>query len=77
MQNFLPFDQQNRLIVTTCILNSHWQVCKGWEKGVLSMKIGGKCKLITPPQLGYGENGAGAIPPNAESIFDVELLGVR
>ena len=41
------------------------------------MKIGGKCKLITPPQLGYGENGTGAIPPNAESIFDVELLGVR
>ncbi len=77
MQNFLRLDQQNRLIVTTRILNSHWQVCKGWEKGVLSMKIGGKCKLITPSQRGHSASSAGAIPPNAELVFEVELLGVR
>jgi len=58
------------------VLGKH-MVIQGWEDGLQGMQVGEKRQLVIPPDLAYGKDGRGPIPPNATLTFDVEMVGLR
>ncbi|MCP3751037.1 FKBP-type peptidyl-prolyl cis-trans isomerase [Pseudomonas sp. SBB6] len=58
-----------------CVIGTG-RVIKGWDQGLMGMQVGGKRKLLVPAHLGYGERSVGAIPPNSNLTFEIELLEV-
>ena len=54
------------------------RVIRGWDEGVVGMRVGGRRTLVIPPDMGYGSRGAGGvIPPDATLLFEIELLDVK
>ena len=53
------------------------QVIKGWDEGLIGMKVGGKRKLTIPPNMGYGNRQTGPIPANSVLIFEIDLLNIE
>ncbi|QNH02470.1 FKBP-type peptidyl-prolyl cis-trans isomerase [Pseudomonas sediminis] len=58
-----------------CVIGTG-RVIKAWDQGLMGMQVGGKRKLQVPAHLGYGERSMGAIPPNSDLTFEIELLEV-
>jgi peptidylprolyl isomerase len=59
----------------SCVIGTG-RVIKGWDQGLMGMKVGGKRKLMVPAHLAYGERQMGKIPPNSDLVFEIELLEV-
>jgi peptidylprolyl isomerase len=76
LQNGTEFDSSFKTGKPAEFLIGIGKVIKGWDEGLMTMKVGGKRQLVVPPKLGYGAGGTSNIPPNSTLIFEVELLDV-
>jgi peptidylprolyl isomerase len=77
LENGTKFDSSvDRGQPFTFMIGTH-SVIQGWDEGLMTMRVGGKRRLIIPPSLGYGAQNKPGIPPNSTLIFEVELLGLQ
>ncbi len=77
LQDGFEFDNSNKRGESFTFKVGEGRVIKGWEEGLVGMKVGGQRILVIPPHLAYGEQGIGPIPPNATLVFAIDLLEVR
>jgi len=77
LMNGKKFDTSRRRRQPFEFLLGGQQFIKGWSEGISGMKVGGIRRLYIPPELGYGSEPVGKIPPNSMIVFEIELLAVR
>ena len=77
LQNGAEFDNSNKRGQPFTFKVGAGMVIKGWEQGLLGMKVGGQRVLVVPPELAYGSRKVGPIPPNSTLVFAIELLEVK
>ncbi len=77
LQNGQEFDSSRKRGETFEFKVGSGMVIRGWDEGVIGMQVGGERILVIPPEMAYGENGIGPIPPDATLIFSVELVSIQ
>jgi peptidylprolyl isomerase len=77
LQNGEEFDSSRKRGEPFVFTVGEGKVIKGWEQGLVGMKIGGQRILVIPPELAYGKDGIGPIPGNATLVFSIELMEIK
>ncbi len=77
LQDGYEFDNSNKRGTPYTFTVGAGKVIKGWEEGIIGMKVGGTRILVIPPHLAYGKDGFGPIPGNAPLVFSIELLEIK
>lgn len=77
LQNGTEFDNSYKRGQPFTFKVGEGQVIKGWDEGLIGMKVGGQRVLVIPPEMAYGQQGIGPIPGNATLVFAIELVEVR
>jgi FKBP-type peptidyl-prolyl cis-trans isomerase len=77
LQNGTEFDNSKKRGQSFEFTVGAGQVIRGWEEGLVGMKVGGTRILVIPPEMGYGDRGIGPIPPGATLVFSIELVEIK
>jgi peptidylprolyl isomerase len=77
LQNGTEFDNSKKRGTPFEFTVGGGQVIKGWEEGLIGMKVGGNRILVIPPDMAYGDKGIGPIPPNSTLVFAIELVEIK